>query len=266
MNEAMDISYWQLCSAAVLLFLAGGISFLLKLGLEKKLALAATRTVCQLLLVGLVLDSVFRHGTFAFVCAILAVMIGVASHAAIKRPSRGFEGAWLIAFFSLAVTSLLVIWTVTRVVIQVDPWWTPRYMIPLMGMVLGNSLTGISLGMDHFLEVLSVRRAEVETELALGATAWEAAREPVAESARRAMIPIINSMMVVGLVSLPGMMTGQVLAGSDPMKAVKYQIVVMFMIAAAAAMGAMLLLVFSFRRLFSKDHRLLIGKIYKRGS
>jgi putative ABC transport system permease protein len=123
-------------------------------------------------------------------------------------------------------------------------------------MVLGNSLTGISLCLDTLLEALSERRAYVETELALGASRWEAVREPLAQSVRRGLIPIINSMMVVGLVSLPGMMTGQILQGADPLQAVKYQIVVMFMIAASTSLGCMTMALLVYRRLFNERHQL----------
>ena len=126
------------------------------------------------------------------------------------------------------------------VLVGVEPWWEPRYLIPLLGMVLGNGLTGISLCLDALLESLAERRDRVEMELAHGATRWEAARTPLRDAVRRGMIPIINAMMVVGLVSLPGMMTGQILAGADPLEAVEYQIVVMFMLAAATAVGALI--------------------------
>jgi len=101
-------------------------------------------------------------------------------------------------------------------------------------------------------------------ELAHGATRWEAARAPLSDAVRRGMIPIINSMMVAGLVSLPGMMTGQILAGEDPLKAVEYQIVVMFMIAAATSLGCMLIAVLVYHRLFNARHQLLSDLITKR--
>jgi putative ABC transport system permease protein len=103
---------------------------------------------------------------------------------------------------------------------------------------------------------MALRRPEIETELSHGASAWEAAQEPLQAAVRRGMVPTINSMLVVGIVSLPGMMTGQILAGSDPLQAVKYQIVVMFMLAAAAALGCMLIVLLAFRRLFNARHQL----------
>jgi putative ABC transport system permease protein len=111
---------------------------------------------------------------------------------------------------------------------------------------------------------LAERRAEVEMELSHGATRWEAARTPLRDAVRRGMIPIINAMMVVGLVSLPGMMTGQILAGADPLEAVKYQVVIMFMIAGATSMGCIGMALLVYRRLFNEKHQLRADLILRR--
>jgi putative ABC transport system permease protein len=124
-----------------------------------------------------------------------------------------------------------------------------------MGMILGNTLNGVSLGLVSFTEAMVARRDEVETLLALGATRREAAQAPIRHAIRTGMTPIINAMMVVGLVSLPGMMTGQLLSGVDPIEAVKYQIVIMFLIAAATSLSTVLAVLLNFRRLFTRDHQ-----------
>ncbi|MCA9554499.1 MAG: iron export ABC transporter permease subunit FetB [Myxococcales bacterium] len=254
--SVLELGPWDLVVAACLVLLAGGVSVVMRLGLERKLAVASLRTVVQLLLIGQVLRHVFAFDHPLLVLAVLAVMIVAASRAAVNRPSRTFAGANLFALLTLAVTGLAITGAVTQLVIGVHPWYHAQYVIPLLGMLLGNSLTGLSLAMDHFLERLDARRDEVETDLALGATRWEAAKEPMAEAVRRGMIPMINAMMVVGVVSLPGMMTGQILAGQDPMGAVKYQIVVMFMLAASTALASMAMTWLMFRRLFDVQHRL----------
>jgi putative ABC transport system permease protein len=188
-------------------------------------------------------------------------MIGAASHAAVKRPTRTFKGVTWRAFVTLVLSGLLTTFLVSRVVIEIQPWHKAQYLIPLLGMILGNGLTGISLCLDQLLERLSERRAEIEQELALGATRWEAARDVLGDAVRRGMIPIVNAMMVVGIVSLPGMMTGQILAGENPVNAVKYQIVVMFMIAAATSMGCILMALLAYKRLFNARHQLDAGLI-----
>jgi putative ABC transport system permease protein len=132
-----------------------------------------------------------------------------------------------------------------------------QYAIPLLGMILGNALNGVSLGLDRLGSELSGKRDLVEAALALGATRWEAARQPVQQAVKTGLIPTINAMMVVGIVSLPGMMTGQLLAGTSPVEAVKYQIVIMFLIDSGTALGTVLVVLLSFQRLFNEDHQFL---------
>ena len=122
-------------------------------------------------------------------------------------------------------------------------------------MILGNTLNGVSLGLDRLGSELRGKRDQVEASLALGATRWEAARKPVQQAVKTGLIPTINAMMVVGIVSLPGMMTGQLLAGTSPLEAVKYQIVIMFLIASGTALGTVSVVLLSFRRLFNSDHQ-----------
>lgn len=257
--DALDLAI-----AGGLVVVAGAVSLALRLRLEAQLGLAAIRTVVQLILIGYLLEWIFDIDSAPALAGVLAVMVLAAGQAAVRRSSRTFRGAYLRGFGTLAITGLLTTFTVTGAVVRVDPWHDPQYVIPLLGMVLGNTLTGISLCLDALLESLSARRDEVEAALSLGATRWEAAREPLKAAVRRGMIPVINSMTVVGIVSLPGMMTGQILAGADPLEAVKYQIVVMFMLAASTAMACILMALAVYRRLFNERHQLLSERIRKR--
>ncbi|MEZ4389294.1 MAG: iron export ABC transporter permease subunit FetB [Candidatus Krumholzibacteriia bacterium] len=263
MNQAIALGYGDLAVAALLLLVAGGVSVGLGLGLGRQLLLAAVRTVVQLLLVGYVLAFVFGLGTLPAMLAMAAVMIVAAARAAVRRPARTYRGAFGHAFVTLLLAGLVVTTTVTAGVIGVVPWFAPRYFIPLLGMILGNSLTGVSLGLDTLLERVSEQRGRVELELALGATGWEAARPHVREAVRRGLIPIVNSMMVVGLVSIPGMMTGQILAGADPIGAVKYQIMVMFMVAAGTSLGCIGVVLLAMRRVFNGRHQLDLAPLRK---
>ncbi len=254
----------ELAIAACLVVVAGAVSLGLQLGLERRLALASVRTVVQLLLIGYVLKWVFDHSQpLTLILAMALMMIG-ASRAAVARPSRTFSGATGRAFGALVLCGLVTTFTVTELVIGVAPWYEPRYVIPLLGMVLGNGLTGISLCLDHMLERLAEQGAVVEMELAHGATRWEAARDVLRDATRRGLIPIVNTMMVVGIVSLPGMMTGQILAGVDPLLAVKYQIVVMFMVAAATSLACIVMVLLVYRRLFNAKHQLLANEIIRK--
>ena len=133
-------------------------------------------------------------------------------------------------------------------------------------MILGNSLTGIAISLDRFLEHLAVRSAEVELYIAYGATRREALTPPLRAAVRTGMIPIMNSMAAAGIVALPGMMTGQILAGSPPLQAVAYQIVVMFMIAAASSFGAMASAVIAGRRFVGADGTLRLDKLREKSA
>jgi len=266
--EYIALGVWQVAAAASLIVLSAVISLLLQLGLERRLLLAAARTVVQLMLLGLVLKWIFQHGQWYFVVGLMATMTVVAGWAAVRRVDRRYAGLLLDSLLAIWVSS----WCVTAVaifgVVQVPahghPWYQPQYAIPLLGMILHNTLNGISLGMDRFSSELAGKRVEVETLLALGATRWEAARGPMQEAVRTGMIPVINSMMVIGIVSIPGMMTGQLLAGVAPHQAGMYQMVIMFLIAAGTSLGTVAAVLLGYRRLFTPDHRFLPGRLAER--
>lgn len=254
----------DLVIAAGFVIAAGVISLVLRLKLERRLAVASLRTVVQLLFLGYVLETVFKASKPSLIMAIAMLMLFFASHAGIRQSSRKFRGIWGMAFVSLVVSGFLVTYCVTTIIIGVEPWYRPQYLIPIFGMILGNSLIGISLCIDHLLEALEEQRATIEMELALGATRWEAARNIVSEAVRKGMIPIINSMIIVGIVSLPGTMTGQILAGASPLLAVKYQIVVMFMLAGATSGGCIMMALLVFKRMFNRNHQLVEDVILRR--
>ena len=252
----IPIGYGQLALAALLILVNIGLSVALQLGLAKSLAIASLRMVVQLLLVGFVLEWLFTQDNPLIILAIALVMTAIAGISAVNRTQRRFAGIYWHSLLSVLSASALVTGFAVVGIIRVQPWYDPQYLIPLLGMVLGNTLSGISLGLDRFMESLATQRDQVETLLTLGATRWEAAHTQVREAVRVGMIPTINSMMVMGLVSLPGMMTGQILAGANPIDAVRYQIVIIFMIAAGAALGIFGVVLLAYRRLLSPNHQL----------
>jgi putative ABC transport system permease protein len=261
MKELIQLGPLQLGIATGLIVAAGVVSLWLRLGVEKRLAVAAVRTVIQLGLLGVILERVFAVRNPYVVVGLLLVMTVFAAREAVGRASRRYRGILLDAWLTMAATCFLVGGIVTQVVVGVEPWYDPQYVIPLLGMILGNSLTGISLCLDRFMDHLEVRSSEVELRIAYGATRREALAAPLKDAVRTGMIPIINSMAAAGIVSLPGMMTGQILAGSPPMQAVAYQIVVMFMIAAAVALGAMLVVVLAGRHFMGIDATLRLDRM-----
>ena len=257
----LELSNLQVGLATLLILINGVISVALRLGLHRKLAIAALRTVVQLLLVGLVLHWVFALNKWYFIFGLMLMMALVAGVAAVRRTARRYPGIWLDSMISVWASSWLITGVALFGIVDVEPWFSPQYAIPLLGMVLGNALTGVSLGLDRLGQELVSRRGEVDGLLALGATRWEAARGPVRTAIQTGMIPILNSMMVVGIVSLPGMMTGQLLAGIEPAQAVKYQIVIMFLIASATTLGTVSVVLLGYRRLFSRNHRFRYGRL-----
>ncbi len=261
MKELIELGPLQLGIATLLIVAAGVVSLALRLGVEKRLAVATLRTVIQLGLLGLILERVFAIRNPWLVVGLLVLMTVFAAREAVSRASRRYRGILADAWLTMAATCFLVGGIVTQFVVGVEPWYDPQYVIPLLGMILGNSLTGISLCLDRFMDHLETRSAEVELRIAYGASRREALAAPLKDAVRTGMIPIINSMAAAGIVSLPGMMTGQILAGSPPMQAVAYQIVVMFMIAAAVALGAMLVVVLAGRHFMGVDATLRLDRM-----
>lgn len=240
MTGPIALDWLDVALAAALLLVNGLISLALGLRMERTLLVAAVRTIVQLSLLGLVLAPVFSTAHPALVGLVVLVMVTAAAVEATRRSKRKDRGLLPRAFGSIVVAAGATIIVANAGIIGVEPWWAPRYLIPLLGMILGNSLNGVALGVDRVLAELDEGRDRVELLLSRGATPWEAALPGVREAVRTGMTPIINSMSVVGIVSIPGMMTGQILAGTDPAMAARYQILVMFLIASATALGTTL--------------------------
>lgn len=164
------------------------------------------------------------------------------------------------AFLTMLAVYAAISAMVTGVIVGATPWWTPQYFIPLAGMVVGNSMTALSLSLDRLFSDFTAKRDRVEMFLCLGASAREASRDIVRDALKAGMIPSINSLAGVGLVFLPGMMTGQILSGSDPMVAIRYQIVVMFMLVASTALTVTIVLHIVSKRCFGPAQQILIQR------
>jgi putative ABC transport system permease protein len=246
----IEITWLELALCSSLLLANGAVSLWLGLGLGRKLLVAGLRTFVQLSLLGYLLVFVFDSGSALVIAAIAFLMITLAAREAVRRAGRSYPGVRRDVFVSLLLSAGVSVVFVMSVVLRPDPWWTPRYLIPLLGMALGNGLTGISLGLERCLTSFADDRPSVELLIAAGARPWEAARPTTAKALRAGLIPILNAMSVAGLVTIPGMMTGQILAGSEPAMAARYQIMVMFMIAGATAAGTTGVVLFAVRALF----------------
>lgn len=258
----IEISYGQLFLSITLVLLTGIISAFLRLGLIKPLIWGTIRAFVQLTLIGYALSFIFKINNFLIILLIIIFMCYIASREASRRIRKAPGKPDFISFIALTASTFLVGIIVVVLIISPEPWYTPQVMIPIFGMILGNSMNGIALSLDRMYGEIYAHIDEVEQLLCLGATPFEAVREYVKEAVAAGMTPTINSLMVVGLVSLPGMMTGQILAGMDPAVAVRYQFVVMVMIAAAVAMGCLIIVGLSYRKMFNEDMA-LNKKMYK---
>jgi putative ABC transport system permease protein len=263
--ETIFLSPTDLSLAALLVIALALASRRMGLDLGGQILVAALRTTIQLCLVGLVLKVVFSSIHPLWIAVMAAVMLIAAAREVMARQKRRFSGWWgvgmgggamFVSSFAITTLSLLA-------VIRVDPWYTPQYAIPLLGMMLGNTMTGIALGLDRLTESAWEQRRIIEAQLMLGNTWSEAIGGIRRSSARSAMIPSINAMAAAGLVSLPGMMTGQILAGNPPFEAVKYQILIMFIISAGTGFGALIAVWAGSRRLFDDRHRLRLDRLSK---
>lgn len=248
------LSFWDLAIAALLILINGGISLALQLGIERTLFVNAVRMTVQLMAIGFVLKFIFEQTSPLWTLALAVVMVLFAGREVMARQSRRFKGWWA---YGLGTTTLLFVGLIAvmygvAVLINPDPWYSPRYVLPILGMILGNTMTGISLGLETLTTTAHRDRAAIEARIALGAARNESLDTATRQALKTGMMPIINSMAATGIVALPGMMTGQILAGVDPVDASKYQLLVMFLIAGATALGV-LMAVLGGTRLLSDD-------------
>ena len=236
----------DLALAASLLVLLGLLSWRLRLGLAKNLAIAAARTTVQLLLIGHILRLLFAHVHIVYMALISLVMLIAAGREVMARQQRRVSGlqGWLIGSGAMFLSSFTVTFLALTVVIGNEPWYAPQYAIPLLGMLLGNTMSGVAVAMDRMTETLWRERRVVEQRLLLGHTAAEAVGEIRRQAIRSGMTPIINSMATA---------------------AVQYQILLMFLICAGTGFGTIAAIRGVERRLFDARHRLRLDALQTAG-
>lgn len=257
------LDYTDLALAALLVLVNAALSLWLGLGLERRLLIAAARMAVQLTLVGLVLKALFHVASPLWTALAALCMVLFAGREVMARQERRFAGWWGYGLGTSAILTAALLVTVFGLSTQVrpDPWYDPRYAIPILGMILGNTMTGVALGLHALTAGAARDRAAIEAQLALGAVRSEALRGTARGALRTALIPIVNSMSATGLVALPGMMTGQILAGVDPIEAVKYQLLISFLIAGGTGLGALAAVQMGALRLCDARHRLRLDRL-----
>ena len=254
----IEITPIQLVLCLVFVAIAGIASVIFKLRLEKDLAWGTVRTFAQLFMMGYVLKFIFQLNNVILILLLYAFMIFWATHAIRGRVGEDKIRFFIPTYISMVTSYMLVTIMVTGVIVQVKPWYTPQYFIPLGGMIISNSMNAITIALDRMFSDFRKQRPEIELALCLGATYQEATQDILRDVIKAGMIPSINALMTVGLVALPGMMTGQILAGSDPFTAIKYQILVMLMLVASAAIGSLIVVHVVRRRCFTRAHQMIV--------
>jgi putative ABC transport system permease protein len=246
------VSALALSFTFIFVVIAMAVSIWQKLGLERDIAVGTIRSAVQLLAVGYVLQFVFRADLPLLVFLFLGIMIAVASWNAGKH-GQGLTGiGWRILLTILITESVTLGLFLFLHMIQ----WSPQYVIPFSGMIIGNAMTVAGLFLNQMNREVQSEAGKIEVLLALGATARQAIHDSLKHSIRSSMIPTIDVLKTVGLVQLPGMMTGMIIAGASPLEAVRYQILIMFSLSSSAAITSMLLALLSYRLWFTKDLRL----------
>ena len=242
----IQLSPFDLALAAALVCLSAALTHALRLATAGRLLIAAGRALVQLLVVGLLLKLLFEQAGIAWVTAFALVMLAIAGYEIHARQHRSFVGVWGygIGIIAMFLSSFTVTFLALTAVIGPDPWYTPQYAIPLLGMLLGNTMTGIAIALDRLTQSAHDKRGIIEARLSLGHP-W---RDAI-------------SRIQAGVVSLPGMMTGQILAGTPPLEAVKYQIMILFMIAAGTIFGTVGAIWAASRRLFDQRERLRLDRL-----
>ena len=261
MKEYIALELGGLVLALGFPFLVMFIAWRARLGISRQILVAVFRCILQLSVLGYVLHYIFAWSTLMPILGFGLLMTVIAGWTARGRLKHRYAGMLrdMVSVFWVAAWTVVGVGLVFGV--KATPWYDPQYAIPLLGMVLGNILHGISLGIERFLASLVENAEEVESMLALGATGREACRRFAGDALYAGLTPVINTMMVAGIVSIPGMMTGQILAGVEIAVAVRYQLFVIFLIVGGTGIGCLSALQLAHWRLLNRDHQLCLHRL-----
>lgn len=259
----ISLSLTDLVLASGLIFINGGISLALGLGIERTLLINTIRMILQLGAIGFILKFIFVQTGPIWTLGWGALMIALAGREILARQTYRLKGP---KAYGLGTTTLFLIGFICTsfaigLLIQPDPWYAPRYLLPILGMVIGNTMTGIGLGMETLTSSLKREQGIIEGRLSMGEPRFVALKDHMSRAMKTGMMPIINAMAASGIISLPGMMTGQILSGVDPIDAAKYQLMIMFLIAGGTALGTCLGVLGMANLLTDNRHRLRVERL-----
>ncbi|GAC1582379.1 MAG: iron export ABC transporter permease subunit FetB [Sphingomicrobium sp.] len=263
MTNVITLDPLDLALAASLVLVDVGLSIALKLGLHRSFAIAAVRMTVQLAAIGFVLRFIFQLANPAATLGVVLVMALIAAREVAVRPKQRLQGfgSYIVAVLSVAVPTILTVALALATAIRPSPWFDPRYLVPLAGIVLGNVLNASSITLDGVLGGAEREREAIEARLALGTSYWVAIGPTLREAMRRGLVPVINQMSAAGLVTLPGIMTGQIIAGMDPIEAAKYQILLMFLLSGGSGIAVVACGYLAARRLTDDRERLRLDRL-----
>jgi putative ABC transport system permease protein len=258
MEGVIDLQLWQIAAAYIFILIVLAIVKIRKIPREKELLISSVRMTLQLILTGYVLVYLFNNINPAYTLLIIILMETFAILNVFKRSkqklSKSLKKIIAISMLLGTLSSLLYF---LFIVIRISPWYDPRYFIPIAGMLIGNSMTGISLGVNKLVEGMQSQRLLIESALMMGATPKMASKQVVDDAFDSAILPTINSMVGMGIVFLPGMMTGQILSGTSPVTAIEYQISIMLGILGSVALTVILFVYLGHKTFFNSQSQLV---------
>lgn len=258
MKGIIEISAIQLMLAYVFVAFVLFIVRIRGIKREREILLSSIRMTLQLMFTGYLLLYIFSNPSPLVTLVIIVIMESFAIYTVFKKFKGKLSSSLkrvIAAAMSIGTVSCLLYFLL--VVVRIYPWYDPQYFIPIAGMMIGNSMTGISIGVNSLVESMTVRRSLVEEALILGASPQEASRDIVNRAFDAAILPTINSMLGMGIVFLPGMMTGQILSGTIPTTAITYQIAIMLGILGSVSSTVLIMLQFGYRTFFNRQSQLL---------
>jgi putative ABC transport system permease protein len=248
----IDVTLPELAASLALVALAIALSFVRRADLERDIVLAVVRSFVQLSAVGYVIQAVFDSDSLWLVVAMLAAMVAFGTVTA-RRRAKEVPGAWTALALALSVAAALTLGLVLA--LGVFPA-TPRYLVPVGGMVIGNAMTAAAVSLNRLGDEVRGSARLIEACLSLGATSRQAAAGLVSRSLRSGLIPIVDSTKTTGLVFFPGTMVGMLLAGADPIDAVRLQLILLWVLMGSVAIAAVLATGVGYRSFFTRAHQL----------
>ena len=254
--SAIDISLQQMGILYLLLLIPISIFALYRLKLVGKTVSAVLRMTVQLSLVGLYLKYLFEWNNFWLNCAWVLVMLVAANLNILKQAGLSIRSFLPGTLSATGIATILVVGVFLALVVRPEPVYDARYLVPITGMLLGNCLRANIVGLERFFSSVRENQKEFMTYLYLGASLQEACLPHLHKALRAALVPHISTMATLGIVSLPGMMTGQILGGGNPVVAIKYQLAIMVAILSTSALGVFLNLRVGMHVAFDEFHRL----------